>query len=81
MFVPSSLCNPNGYQNQEVSLNNPNNMMQIKAALENLTPYLPNSSLLEYLDEITWTELHVQNGAERLRRFRISGKPGLLVAS
>ena len=38
-------------------------MQQIEKALDGITAYLPNASLLEYIDEIEWEKLHVQNGA------------------
>ena len=63
IFVPSWLCDPDAPQNTTVNLNSSYNMGQIESALNEITAYLPNASLLEYIDEIDWTKLHVQNGA------------------
>lgn len=63
IFVPSWLCDPDAPQNTTVDLNSSYNMGQIERALNGITAYLPNASLLEYIDEIDWTKLHVQNGA------------------
>ncbi len=63
IFVPSWLCYPDAPQNTTVNLSSPYNMGQIESALNEITAYLPNASLLEYIDEIDWTKLHVQNGA------------------
>lgn len=63
IFVPRRLCDPDAGQNRTVNLNNSSNMQQIEKALDGITAYLPNASLLEYIDEIEWEKLHVQNGA------------------